>query len=31
MSTTNNVRIHELLDYVRQGRIMDAMNEFLCR
>lgn len=24
----NNVRINELLDYVRQGRIMDAMNEF---
>ncbi|MBX2853215.1 MAG: nuclear transport factor 2 family protein [Phycisphaeraceae bacterium] len=24
----NNVRIHELLDYVRQGRIMDAMKEF---
>jgi ketosteroid isomerase-like protein len=23
-----NVRIHELLDYVQQGRIMDAMNEF---
>jgi len=23
-----NVRIHELLDYVRQGRIMDAMKEF---
>ena len=28
MSTTSNVRIHELLDYIRQGRIMDAMNEF---
>lgn len=24
----NNVRIHELLDYVRNGRIMDAMKEF---
>lgn len=24
----SNVRINELLDYVRQGRIMDAMNEF---
>jgi hypothetical protein len=23
-----NVRIHELLDYIRQGRIMDAMQEF---
>lgn len=23
-----NVRIHELLDYVRQGRIMEAMKEF---
>ncbi|MEM1353312.1 MAG: SnoaL-like domain-containing protein [Planctomycetota bacterium] len=23
-----NVRIHELLDYIRQGRIMDAMREF---
>ena len=22
------VRIHELLDYVRAGRVMDAMNEF---
>jgi hypothetical protein len=22
------VRIHELLDYIRQGRIMDAMKEF---
>jgi len=28
MSTTNNVRIRELVDYVRQGRVMDAMNEF---
>jgi len=25
---SQNVRIHELLDFVRQGRIMDAMNEF---
>jgi len=25
---SRNVRIHELLDYVRQGRVMDAMNEF---
>ncbi|MEM1097652.1 MAG: nuclear transport factor 2 family protein [Planctomycetota bacterium] len=24
----SNVRLHELLDYVRQGRIMDAMREF---
>lgn len=24
----NNVHIYELLDYVRQGRIMDAMQEF---
>lgn len=24
----NNVRIHELLDYIRQGKIMDAMKEF---
>lgn len=24
----NNVRIHELLDYIRNGRIMDAMKEF---
>lgn len=23
-----NVRIHELLDYIRQGKIMDAMKEF---
>lgn len=23
-----NVRIHELLDYIREGRIMDAMREF---
>ena len=28
MNATNNVRIEELLDYVRQGRIMDAMKEF---
>jgi len=27
MSNTN-VRINELLDYIRQGRIMDAMREF---
>ncbi len=27
MSETN-VRIHELLEYIRQGRIMDAMREF---
>ncbi len=25
---SGNVRIHELLDYIRNGRIMDAMNEF---
>ena len=24
----SNVRIHELLDYVREGRILDAMKEF---
>ena len=24
----NNIRIHELLEYIRQGRIMDAMKEF---
>lgn len=24
----NNVRIHELLDFIRNGRIMDAMKEF---
>ncbi len=28
MKTQQNVRIHELLDYVRNGRIMDAMQEF---
>ncbi len=28
MSTQQNVRIHELLEYVRNGRIMDAMQEF---
>ncbi len=28
MSTDSNVRIHELLDYVKEGRIMDAMREF---
>ena len=27
-TTTKNVRIHELLEYVRNGRIMDAMGEF---
>lgn len=27
MSETN-VRIHELLDYIRNGRIIDAMSEF---
>ncbi len=26
--TTNTVRIHELLDYIRNGRVMDAMREF---
>lgn len=26
--STPNVRLHELLDYVRNGRIMDAMREF---
>lgn len=25
---TNNVRIHEMLDYLANGRIMEAMNEF---
>ena len=25
---SNNVRIHELLGYIQEGRIMDAMNEF---
>ena len=28
MATETNVRIHELLEYLRQGRIMDAMREF---
>ncbi len=28
MSNDQNVRIHELLDYVRDGRIMEAMREF---
>jgi len=29
MSQANpNVRVHELLDYLRNGRIMDAMREF---
>ena len=27
-STTTNVRLNELLDYIRAGRIMDAMREF---
>jgi ketosteroid isomerase-like protein len=27
MNTETNVRIHELLGYIREGRIMDAMNE----
>ena len=27
-TTTTNVRINDLLDYIRNGRIMDAMNEF---
>ena len=26
--STPNVRLHELLDYIRNGRIMDAMREF---
>lgn len=26
--STPNVKIHELLDFVRQGRIMDAMRKF---
>lgn len=26
--TNPDVRIHELLDYIRDGRIMDAMKEF---
>lgn len=28
MKTTQNVRIEELLGFIREGRIMDAMNEF---
>lgn len=28
LSTQKNVRIHELLDYIRKGRIMEAMHEF---
>lgn len=28
MSDNSGVRIHELLDYVRSGRIMEAMQEF---
>ncbi|MGI9628521.1 MAG: nuclear transport factor 2 family protein [Longimicrobiales bacterium] len=27
-NTDSQVRIHELLDYIRSGRIIDAMNEF---
>lgn len=27
-TTLTNVRLNELLDYVRQGRILDAMTEF---
>ncbi len=25
---SDNVRVHELLDYIKNGRIMDAMKEF---
>ena len=28
MSDNGNVRIRELLQYIQEGRIMDAMNEF---
>lgn len=28
MTTEQNVRLEELLGYIREGRIMDAMNEF---
>ncbi|MEM6393492.1 MAG: SnoaL-like domain-containing protein [Planctomycetota bacterium] len=28
ITATTNVRIHELLEYIQQGRIMDAMREF---
>ena len=28
MERSQNVRIHELFGYIREGRIMDAMNEF---
>ena len=28
MPTQQDVRIHEMLDYIRNGRIMDAMREF---
>ena len=28
MSQNANVRIDELLDYIREGRVMDAMKEF---
>lgn len=27
-ATATNVRLNELLDYIRQGRILDAMREF---
>ena len=27
-TTSGSVRIHQLLDYIREGRIMDAMHEF---
>lgn len=27
-TVTTNVRLHELLDYIRNGRIMEAMHEF---
>jgi ketosteroid isomerase-like protein len=26
--SSSNVRIHELIDWIRQGRILDAMEEF---
>jgi hypothetical protein len=28
MDMSQNVRIHELLNYIGNGRVMDAMNEF---
>ncbi len=28
MATQQTVRVHELLDFIRNGRIMDAMQEF---